>query len=136
MSKPILIVEDDEIARVGLSAILQADGYETVTAVDGREALAQLEGGLEPALILLDMILPRCDGWQFCARRQSIPGGSAPFMIMTGLGIASDEWASSMGAVGLLRKPLDLDHLLATIRKYVRARGEDATDSGSGSGPA
>lgn len=119
MPNPILIVEDDEIARIGLSVILQAEGYETATAANGREAIDHLGEGLEPALILLDMILPVCDGWQFCAHQRSGKGKWVPFAIMTGLGIASEEWAESLGAIGLFRKPLDVDRMLATIRRHV-----------------
>jgi two-component system, OmpR family, response regulator CpxR len=119
MSKPILIVEDDEVARIGISTVLQADGFDTVTAVDGKEALTQLQSGLQPGLVLLDMILPKYDGWHFCAGLKDVPGDMVPVAIMTGLGIASDEWARSLGAVGLLRKPLDVDQLLEMVRRYV-----------------
>ncbi len=119
--KTILIVEDEEVARVGLATILQADGYEPVTAVNGREALEKFQAGFRPDFILLDMILPEFDGWRFCAHRQEGWGKAAdvPFAIMTGLSIASDDWATAMGAVALLRKPLDVDTLLETIRRHV-----------------
>jgi CheY-like chemotaxis protein len=119
MAKPILIIEDDEIACLGLSTILQADGHDTVTASNGREALDRLKDGLQPALILLDMILPGCDGWQFCAHRKSSHAELVPMVIMTGLGIASDDWAKSMGAVAVMRKPLDIDSLLTIVRQHL-----------------
>jgi CheY-like chemotaxis protein len=84
-----------------------------------------LDAGLQPAMILLDMILPECDGWQFCAQQKDRPLAAVPMAIMTGLGIASDEWARSMGAVKLLRKPLDLEQLLATVRRHVQVPGEE-----------
>jgi CheY-like chemotaxis protein len=118
MSKPILIIEDNEPVRAIVAATLRAHGYETVIAGDGREAMTRLEAGLEPDLILLDMILPDVDGWQFCARY--LDGHDhVPVVILTGLGIASEEWARSMGAVALLRKPVETAELIATIRRYV-----------------
>jgi CheY-like chemotaxis protein len=123
MSKPILIVEDDEIALVGLASVLQSHGFGTVTSANGNEALARLQSGLQPGLILLHMILPECDGWHFCARLKDTQGIAVPFAIMTGLGIASEEWAEAMGAVELLRKPLDIEHLLALVRRYVQRDG-------------
>lgn len=132
MSKPILVVEDDEIARIGLSTILQSHGFDALTAANGREALELLQGGLQPALILLDMILPECDGWQFCAHLRDSQGKQVPVAIMTGLGIASEEWARSMGAVALLRKPLDLDDMFTLLQKYVPEEGTQLPMSSTG----
>jgi CheY-like chemotaxis protein len=121
MSRPIFIIEDNEIVCAGLASALQAHGYETVTAANGRDGLAMLHAGLHPALILLDMILPELDGWQFCAHYMESESGVAPVVIITGLGIASVEWARSMGAVALLRKPVDTFQLLATVRSLSAA---------------
>lgn len=136
VSKTVLIVEDEEVARVGLATILQADGYEPITAMNGREALEKFQAGLRPDFILLDMILPEFDGWRFCAHRQDSWGNArdVPFAIMTGLSIASDDWATAMGAVALLRKPLDVEHMLDTIHRYApndSPNGETASASTS-----
>jgi CheY-like chemotaxis protein len=122
--KSILIIEDDEIARIGLSTVLQMDGYNTVAAPDGKEALDRLQSGLQPALILLDMILPGLDGWKFCAHLKNNQGIAAPFVIMTGVGVASEEWAKSLGAVGLLRKPMDVERLSEIVRRFVPTEGQ------------
>jgi CheY-like chemotaxis protein len=116
MSKTVLIVEDDEIARTGLCTILLSHGYDALTAVNGEEALKRLRVGPPPDLILLDMVLPTFDGWRFLpVWRQDPALSSIPLMVMTGLSIASDEWAKALGAVCLLRKPIDVSALLATI---------------------
>lgn len=66
MSKPtVLVVEDDDAARVGLVALLEPHGFEVVAVPDGTSALNRITEGLTPALILLDMIVPGLDGWQF-----------------------------------------------------------------------
>jgi CheY-like chemotaxis protein len=112
----ILIVEDDVIARTGLSALLQAHGYLTHEVADAAEAMDRFRFGLAPDAVLLDMILPGNDGWSFLSqRRQDKLLASVPVVIMTAIGIASEEWARSLGAVGLLRKPIDADRLLGTL---------------------
>jgi CheY-like chemotaxis protein len=116
MSRTILIVEDDEVARTGLCTILLSHGYDALTAVNGEEALKRLRAGPPSDLILLDMVLPTFDGWRFLpVWRQDPALSSIPLMVMTGLSIASDEWARALGAVCLLRKPIDVDRLLAAI---------------------
>jgi two-component system response regulator MprA len=123
-AKTILIVEDDEIARVGLSSILRAQGYYSLAVGNGQEALDHLHAGPCPDLILLDMILPDFDGWRFIAQKQQDPSIAAiPVIVMTGLGIASKEWAVAMGAVDFLRKPVDVDFLLETVRRHVEPNG-------------
>jgi chemosensory pili system protein ChpA (sensor histidine kinase/response regulator) len=122
----ILIVEDDAVAREGLTTLVQREGYRPVLAGDAQEAMTLLRGGLRPRLVLLDMILPAADGWHFFAERLRIPEiAGIPVVIMTGLGVASPEWALSLGAVDLLRKPFDINRLLAVVRRHVE--GEAAT---------
>jgi CheY-like chemotaxis protein len=122
MSQTILVVEDDAVARTGLVTILLNHGYDPLTAADGWEALDQLHRGPQPDLILLDMILPRCDGWRFLAETRKDSGlAEIPVVVMTGLGIASDEWARSLRAVALLHKPLNVVTLLDTVRRYAGA---------------
>src|SRR5262245_55015417 len=110
MSATIMIVEDDTIASAGLTTILESHGYQVVSAGDALMALNLLRSGLRPCLILLDMILPGADGWQFFAERLQAPTAVAaiPVVVMTGVGIASKEWAVAMGAEDLLRKPIDV----------------------------
>jgi putative two-component system response regulator len=128
MSPTILIVEDDEVARLGLSYLLQADGYDTVTASNGHEAMERLHAAPRPDLVLLDMILPESDGWVFCGRRRNDADAAlVPVVIMTGLGVADEPWAKALGAVGLLPKPLDVPELLRTVAKHTHRRANEAT---------
>lgn len=113
----ILIVDDDPIAREGLSAVLHRAGFPTATAGDAEEALEYLGVGVRPDLILLDMMMPRSDGWQFLHVRRQQAWRDIPVWIITGMGIASDEWAASLGARGLLRKPIDIATLLDAVRR-------------------
>ncbi|MBL8793339.1 MAG: response regulator [Planctomycetia bacterium] len=118
MSKTILIVEDNAATRDGLSALLRAHHYETVLAANVDEALSSCRNGLSPALILLDMILPGSDGWKFIEqRKRDRQLASIPFVIVTGLGIASEAWALDLGAAALVRKPINIDTLLERVRQ-------------------
>ena len=117
--KTVLVVEDDAIACKGLSVLLESEGYKVVIAENGRQAWSRLQAGLIPDLVLLDMIMPVQDGWQFCLQKQKDKSlAPIPMVIMTGLGIASDEWASSIGGKALLRKPIDVPALLETVRRH------------------
>ena len=74
-----------------------------------------------PSLILLDMLLPdtKFDGWAFLHYiRQNVEWSAIPIIIVTGMSIASSEWSRSLGALDIVKKPLDLDELLAKIRQY------------------
>src|SRR5512140_1028000 len=66
----ILLVEDDPDGRACMSALLELEGYTVVTAVDGAEALERLRNGLQPGLIVLDLMMPGMDGFQF--RREQL----------------------------------------------------------------
>jgi chemotaxis family two-component system sensor histidine kinase/response regulator PixL len=112
----LLVVEDDELVRQGLAVVLDQAGYVVVTAANGREALTYLRKHLPPALILLDMMMPAADGWLFMKlRAEDTALASVPVIIMTAIGVASEKWASSQGAVGCLRKPVTEGELVETV---------------------
>src|SRR5262249_26283849 len=120
----ILLVEDNEAAREDWAGALRRCGYAAAAAADGQEALSLLGGGLEPDLIVLDMLTPGVDGWRFLERRKQDPALSAvPVVITTGLGVACAEWAAALGAAGYLRKPLDGGDLGGEVRRCL-AGGE------------
>jgi CheY-like chemotaxis protein len=115
----ILVVEDNEIQREGTSVVLRQAGYAVVAVPEGQAALDYLLNNAPPDLILLDMMVqsPGFDGWRFMARRKNVPALMAvPVIITTALGIATDEWATSLGACGLLKKPVGKDELLEKVR--------------------
>lgn len=117
----VLVVEDDEVARRALVALLQGQGWQVNLAADGRAALDLLAKGLQPSIILLDMILPNVDGWRFLQLHRADPElDTIPVVITTGLTVASPEWARSLGAVGFLRKPVDADALLDLVRQHTK----------------
>jgi CheY-like chemotaxis protein len=129
--KTLLVVEDDDIAREGLAVVLGRAGYEVAQAANGQEALDYLRRAPTPAAILLDMLLPQCDGWYFLAQRQQDPTWAAvPVLITTALGVASKDWAESLGAAGYLHKPFDVETLLHEVERCCKEHGETGSHLG------
>ena len=114
-SRPILVVEDDHDVRDAMVEVLQAEGYETVPAVDGQEALGHLQAGLEPCLILLDLMMPRMNGWQFL-EQQVVRQSNAPIVVVSAHGTGDD--VRSAGVAAYMRKPVDVDQLLGVIARH------------------
>ena len=120
--KTILVVEDDDISRAGFATVLSDHGYQVGLAANGQEALDYVQDHGAPDLIILDMLLPGLDGWHFLKRRDARTA-SAPVLIVTALGIASKQWATSLGAAGWLPKPVDLSNLLDKVGSMLRSNG-------------
>jgi len=115
--KLLLLVEDDNIARRGLSSLLLRAGYSMAQAANGQEALDLLREGLVPDLILLDMLMPVLDGWQVMHQLQAVPFlASVPIVILTGT-IMTQEWALAHGCAGLLKKPIAPEALLQEVQR-------------------
>lgn len=121
MTKTILVVEDDAVARAGLAAILEENGYAVRTAANAGDAIRELDAPEPVDLVLLDMMLRGSDGWQvFAARRKGSAAAVVPVIVVTGLPVAGDGWAKELGAAALLQKPLDVPALLAAVGEHVR----------------
>jgi CheY-like chemotaxis protein len=114
----VLIVEDDRDFRETLVDLLQAEGYRTAEAANGREALARLRQIGPPCLILLDLMMPVMNGWDFRDQLRQDPAlASTPVAILTGVRNSADQ-AAALDAVGYFQKPVDFDALLATVATY------------------
>ncbi|HTL12223.1 MAG TPA: response regulator [Bdellovibrionota bacterium] len=121
MNKKIFIVEDDEGIREALQELLESVGYSVETAGDGREALCLLKKtpGL-PSLILLDLMLPHMDGYQFRQVQGTDPRLKGIPVVITTAGGDIESKSQKVGAEGSLRKPFDLDEVLATVARFAR----------------
>ena len=111
----ILVVEDDHDVRDAMIEVLQSEGYEAVPAVDGEDALGHLQAGLEPCLILLDLMMPRMNGWQFM-QQDAVRQSNAPIVVVSAHGTADD--VRSAGVAAYMRKPVDVDKLLGVIAQH------------------
>jgi len=116
----ILIIEDDEDIRSGMAEILREEGYEVATAADGRAALSWLRTGNDASLILLDLMMPGMNGWQFRSEQLRDPLiASIPVVVISGS--ETDQETASLNAVGVLIKPLNLEQLFGAAERYCRA---------------
>jgi CheY-like chemotaxis protein len=116
----VLVVEDDPDVREAISEALADSGFRAVTATDGRDALSYLRkrGAARPSLILLDLMMPVMDGFQFRTEQRSDPEvAEIPIVVISASGDITQA-ASSMAAAGVLRKPVRLPDLLAMVRRF------------------
>ena len=114
--RTILVVDDDDDIRATLSLVLSGEGYAVREAANGRDALLELqERAALPDLILLDLMMPVMDGWQFRARAKKEKRlARIPTIVLT----ASPQNDLGVPPVaGRLRKPVDLEELLGTIAR-------------------
>jgi CheY-like chemotaxis protein len=121
----ILIVEDDEMNRDMLSRRLRKKGFEVQIAMDGVEGVAMAES-VRPDLILMDMSLPRLNGWEAAA---VIKGNALirdiPIIALTAHAMESDrQRALGSGCDDYDTKPIDLPHLLEKMDKLLAARSQ------------
>src|SRR5512138_2328906 len=115
MSATILIVDDEESIRTSLAGVLEDEGYRTVFAVDGLEALAAIETEV-PDLVLLDIWMPRMDGMETLQRLKE-KNPSLTVVMISGHGtIETAVRATQLGAFDFIEKPLSLEKVLLTVR--------------------
>jgi len=113
----VLIVEDDRDTREMLERFLQLEGFEVRTAANGAAALESLETAGCPCVILLDLMMPVMNGWQFREAQAQHPDlAKIPVVVVTAAGSRSD--IPEIRADGWLSKPVDFDKLLATIGAF------------------
>jgi CheY-like chemotaxis protein len=122
LSKKVLVVDDDTSLQETLEAILDYEGYEVTVARDGLEALAMLDETM-PRLILLDLMMPRMDGYAF-AEELALRGlrPRIPILILTADGRAEQK-ARQVAAEGYLEKPFDVMSLLDEVNRLLENSG-------------
>jgi CheY-like chemotaxis protein len=118
----VLIVDDDADIRDAVREVLQDEGYATVEASQGREALELLRRAeVKPDLLLLDLMMPMMDGWQLRARLREDPTLVAiPIVIMTAHAGVLRAVTNVEPPTPVLAKPLDLDRLLELVAFYCK----------------
>lgn len=117
--KFVLVVDDDPDIRESLETVLGIHGHPVATAADGSEAIELLRRkAAPPCLILLDLMMPGMNGFEFRAELEADPMlANIPIIIITGAGVLVDEKAGSLRAE-VLRKPFDLKALLSTVKRF------------------
>lgn len=113
----VFIVDDDPDICEVMQLILESHGYRVVTAESGAEALDKLRAGVEPCLILLDLMMPNMNGIQFRSEQRRDPALVSIPVVMVSAGGDVAAKAAAVGLEGLL-KPIDLEVLLETVKRF------------------
>jgi CheY-like chemotaxis protein len=117
-SKRILIVEDHADTRASLYQLLTREGFSVLTADNGQQALDLLDRGIRPALVLIDLMLPKVSGIDLITHLRTDPELRViPTVVITAL--PKDEVRVIADVV--LHKPLDFEPLVATVNKLIRS---------------
>ena len=112
----IFVVDDDESIRESLCEIFEDEGHRALGLANGAAALEALERGLRPCLILLDLMMPIMDGWDFRERQLSHPEfASIPVVVITAAGNVD---TTGLKANRVLAKPLKLEHVLHEVEQH------------------
>jgi CheY-like chemotaxis protein len=117
--KSVLIVEDDNSIREVLQMFLEYEGYCVMTAANGQEGIEALSRGQSPCLIVLDLMMPIMDGWQFVESiAKNATFAAIPIVVVT----AFIEKAQEIKAKLVVKKPIDLNDLLKIVQQYCGMR--------------
>jgi two-component system, NtrC family, response regulator AtoC len=122
----VLVVDDAEGIRTYLANLLELSGYDVDTAEDGRRALALLEGGAAPDVVILDVMMPGMDGLETLRRIREIDPG-VPVIMLSVVGKAGTiVEAMQLGAVDYLNKPFEETELEVTLQKVLETKALEA----------
>lgn len=118
----VLIVDDDEGIRSLLEELLDGAGYDVVTASHGIAALELLRQGPLPGVILLDLMMPKMDGWAFRREQRADPRIAGVPIIVTTAVSREEQDLNTLRAVAYLEKPFNLKLLLHLVSLYSTPR--------------
>ncbi len=138
MQYKVLIVEDEEIIRLGLQDNLELENYNVETAADGEEAIAKADS-FEPHLVILDLMIPKKSGFEVCRVIRKKHPGCFIIMLTAKTEESSKVAGLEMGADDYVTKPFSILELLARVKAFLRrldtvptvpqpAQSEDAID--------
>jgi CheY-like chemotaxis protein len=113
----VLVVDDDLEIRESIADLLREEGYDAIVAGHGREALELIRGGTPPSLIVLDLMMPVMDGWQFMEERARDPAlKTIPVVVVS----ATPETLQPPNTSAFLKKPMRANDLLEVIARECR----------------
>ena len=121
MNHTVLIVDDDFDLRETLSDVLQDEGYTVVTAEDGLAAMEYLRSHAAPCMILLDWMMPRCNGAEFAQRQRAVPELSTIPVVLLTADERREEKLALTGARQYLSKPVSRAVLCSVVREICPA---------------
>ena len=116
--KSILVIEDNAVTRSAMALALQEEGYSVLGAANGHEALLYLRRAEPPNLILLDLMMPVMNGWEF--RKQQVQDSalkSIPVVIVSA-DARGPQKAAALDVTDYLVKPIDFEKLLEAVQRW------------------
>jgi CheY-like chemotaxis protein len=117
----VMIIDDDDDLRASLAEILRDEGYTVELFGDARHALSAMRSGLRPSLILLDLMMPEMNGWEFRAEQQKDPMlNSIPVLVVTARTTGRNLARDTLGDIEILRKPFTMDELKGAVERCSR----------------
>ena len=114
--RTVFIIEDDLDTREMLGKFLELEGYRVETAANGRQALDRLADGATACVIVLDLMMPVMDGWQF--RRRQVEDERLAKIPTIVVSAAGRERMAQISADAYLAKPIDMDELLTRVSEF------------------
>lgn len=113
----VLLVEDDYTIRESFAQILEEEGYRTAQAANGREALTYLlQASQRPCVILLDLMMPVMNGWDFRAEQQRNPAIADIPVVVISADRTAGQAVGPLGVHDFLAKPVDIPRLIAAVK--------------------
>jgi len=115
MAEPVLVVEDDPDLREMMEQLLHLEGFATLTAPNGLEALNLLNAGAPVKVILLDLMMPVMDGWEFRRRQRADPKlANIPVVVMSAI---DGDRLKEIEAIASFRKPLAFARMIDLLQR-------------------
>ena len=113
----VLIVDDDSAVRTAMKELFETEGYTVVLAANGRAALNRLKEGLRPNVVLLDLMMPVMDGWDFRTQQMQDPAlKDIPVFILTAAGFSNETIRAQFGQIPFVPKPPPHELLLELVK--------------------
>lgn len=118
----VLVVEDSIPQREMITELLKGNGLNVAAAIDGVAALEQIQGGEHPDLVVLDIVMPRMNGYEVCRRLKADPiTQHVPVILCSSKGEEFDRyWGMKQGADAYIAKPFQPMELLGTVKQLLR----------------
>jgi CheY-like chemotaxis protein len=115
----VLVVDDDVLIRESLRDVLMASDYEVLTAANGQDAIDVIKKNGLPNVVLLDLMMPVMNGWEFMGACQKDPRmANLPVVIVSA--VANQDTA--YGAAGYLRKPIKIENVLNAVSQICKKK--------------
>lgn len=122
----ILIVEDNAEIRTTLKLALELEGHRVFEAADGIDAMTILDSEPHPDLIILDMLMPRMNGWEFITEVKKNSASAVAKIPIIAVTATSERVQHTPGEIqAVLKKPIDLNELYSAVRRFSRQTHRD-----------